>query len=354
MRRLLKAFLCVTVTIAAQQAPPVPAAGAQEEPVFRSDTRLVVLQVSVKDKDGKPIEGLTAKDFNVTEASVAQNVAFLEFQKLADVKAAPVPTAPVAPVARLARTQIASERPGDLKYTDRRLLALYFDLSAMPPPDQLRALDAAQKFVREQMTPADLMAILVYSGGEVLVHEDFTADRERLLSTIETMIVGEDESVPEPATDGAFGQSGGEFAIFRTDRQLSALQTAAKMLGTLNEKKSLIYFASGLSLNGTDNQAQLRATVNAASKAGVSFYPVDARGLVASAPMGDATRASQGGVGMYSGRGALTAMTDMQRSQDTLWSLAADTGGKALLDSNDLGRGIVQAQEAITSYYVLG
>src|SRR6476661_9840959 len=106
------------------------------------------------------------------------------------------------------------------------------------------------------------------------------------------MIVGEDENVPEPVSDGAFGQSGGEFAIFRTDRQLAALQTAAKMLGTLNEKKSLIYFASGLRLNGVDNQAQLHATINSAIRAGVSFWPIDARGLTASAPLGDATRGS--------------------------------------------------------------
>jgi len=168
------------------------------------------------------------------------------------------------------------------------------------------------------------------------------------------MIVGEDESVPEPVVDGAFGQSGGEFAIFRTDRQLSALQTAAKMLGTLNEKKSLIYFASGLRLNGTDNHAQLRATINAATRAGVSFFTVDARGLIAQAPLGDATRASPGGIGAYSGATAMTAISTLQHTQDTLWSLAADTGGKALLDANDLSLGIVQAQRAIVSYYVLG
>ena len=50
----------------------------------------------------------------------------------------------------------------------------------------------------------------------------------------------------------------------------------------------------------------------------------------------------------------MTAITNLQRTQDTLWSLAADTGGKALLDANDLSLGIVQAQKAIVSYYVLG
>ena len=126
------------------------------------------------------------------------------------------------------------------------------------------------------------------------------------------------------------------------------------MLGQLSEKKSLIYFASGLRLNGIDNQAQLRATVNSAVRAGVSFWPIDARGLTAQAPLGDATKGSPGGLGMYNGASAVAVQDNFQRSQDSLWSLAADTGGKALLDNNDLAAGIRQAQQAQASYYLIG
>src|SRR5205807_9798777 len=149
--------------------------------------------------------------------------------------------------------------------------------------DQLRALTAAQKFIRTQMTPADRVALMTFSGGAVQVLQDFTDDRDRLLSTLETMIVGEDENdlagndASSADTGAAFGQDDGEFNIFNTDRQLSALLSAAKMLGQLSEKKSLIYFASGLRLNGVDNQAQLHATINAAIRSGVSFWPIDAR-----------------------------------------------------------------------------
>jgi hypothetical protein len=86
----------------------------------------------------------------------------------------------------------------------------------------------------------------------------------------------------------------------------------------------------------------------------VSFFPIDARGLVAQAPLGDATKGSPGGIGMYSGQSALAVNTNFQRSQDTLWALATDTGGKALLDYNDLTVGIVQAQKAVSSYYLIG
>jgi len=333
-----------------------------EKPTFSTTTHMVVETVTVKDKQGNPITGLTAKDFTLTEDGKPQTIAFVEYQKLPDAPAAPVAlTASVAPVSRLTRTQIAAEKPRDVRYRDRRLLALYFDMTAMPPQDQGRALQAAQRFIRTQMTGSDLMAVLSFSGGAVQVLEDFTADRAKLLETLQTLIVGEEENftglpadASAPDKGAAFGQNDGEFNLFNTDRQLSALQTAATMLGRLSEKKSLLYFASGLRLNGVDNQAQLHATVNAAVRAGVSFWPIDARGLVATPPLGDATRGSPGGVAMYTGASAAAVTDNLYRTQDALYSLAADTGGKALIDNNDLAQGISNAQKAVPSYYLIG
>ena len=58
---------------------------------------------------------------------------------------------------------------------------------------------------------------------------------------------------------------------------------------------------------------------------------------------------------MYSGSSrAHAAVAASRDQQETLYTLAADTGGKALLDNNDLGLGIVQAQKDISSYYILG
>jgi VWFA-related protein len=353
--------------VPAQQQPPAQAATM---PKFTSSTQLVVEIVSVKDKSGNVVEGLTAKDFTVTENGIPQTISFCEFQKLDD-QAAPVaapaaaPATPaVAPAPKAApvtNTQIATEAPGDIKFRDRRLLAIYFDMSAMPVPDQLRALAAARSFVQKQMAKADLMAIMKFEGGAVRVMQDFTDDRDTLFGVIDKMVAAEGQGFDETAADesaadtgAAFGQNDAEFNIFNTDRQLSALQTAVKMLGNLNEKKALIYFASGLQLNGVDNQAQMRSTVNSAIRANVSLFTIDARGLVAQPPMGDATRGSPGGQGMYSGAGAMAFTNNFQRSQDTMYALASDTGGKALLDVNDLTVGMVNAQKAISSYYILG
>ena len=341
-----------------QNAP----AGGDTPNTFSTSSQLVVETVNVKDKSGKPVEGLTAKDFTVTEDGAEQAIRIFEYQKVSETQE-PEPAIPATaqPLKKLPEAQITSEKPGDLRYQNRRLLVLYFDMTAMPPPDQLRAISAAEKFVRTQMTPADRVALMRFEGGAVRVMADFISDRERLMSILETMIVGEAQGFDEttsddstPDTGAAFGQDDSEFNIFNTNRQLSALQTAAKMLGQLSEKKSVLYFASGLRLNGLDNQAQLHATTNAAIRAGVSFWPVDARGLVAQAPIGDATQGSPGGRGMYTGTAALAMTTNFQQTQDTLYSLAADTGGKALLDNNDLAMGIVQAQKSVSSYYILG
>jgi VWFA-related protein len=358
-------LLAATISIPAQQTGSNQMSGQNGTFTLTVNSQLVIETVVVKDKKGNFVPGLTAKNFTVTEDGQPQTIRIFEHQALSTATT-PLPVTPrddeqITLYKTLTRTQIVPESPGKPQYSDHRLLALYFDMTAMPPDDQQRALAAAEKFVRTQMTAADLVAILRYQGGFVDVVQDFTGDRNRLLSIFETMIVGEGQGSVESIDDAssadtgaAFGQDDSEFNIFNNDRQLSALQTAAKMLGSLSEKKSLIYFASGMRLHGLDNLAQLHATVDAAVRSGVSFWPVDARGLVAGAPLGDATQGSPGNAGMYSGTAAEAVTNQFQQSQDTMYSLGADTGGKSLFDNNDLTRGIVQAQRAIEDYYIVG
>ncbi len=370
MRPITATFLAWVLIAAAQQpAPPPKAPGPSKMAKFESTTQLVVEDLIIKDKSGNPLTGLKASDFIVTEDGKPQTIDFVEFQKL-EQNAAPLAPQTEGPkvlqervepaVKSATAVQIAPEKPGDIKYRDRRLMVMFFDMTSMPISDQIRAQTAAEKFVRTQMTPSDLMAIMTFSS-DIKVVEDFTDDRDALLSDIKKLTIGEGQGFDEQVSDdsasdtgAAFTQDDTEFNIFNTDRQLAALENAVQMLGSLNEKKALVYFASGMTRNGIDNQAQLTATINAALKANVSFYPIDARGLVASAPLGDATKSSPGSSAMYTGSSARASQSDFQGQQETLYTLAADTGGKALLDNNDLAVGIVQAQKDISSYYILG
>jgi VWFA-related protein len=362
MRPTVAAILSGVLVLSAQQ--PLPNRTTVK---FESNTQLVVEDIIIKDKSGKPVTGLTAADFVVLEDGKPQKVEFVEFQNLEET-ASPMqltkrdtePAVDVQVVPKVTQTQISPGKPGDIKYKDRRLLVMFFDMTSMPLADQVRAVTAAESFVKNQMTKSDLVAIMSFSN-DIKVIEDFTDDRDLLIKDIKSLIVGDGQGLAganadEDASDdaAAFNPDDSEFNIFNTDRQLSALESAVKMLGTLNEKKALVYFASGMQRNGTDNQAQLQSTINAAIRSNVSFYPIDARGLQASAPLGDATRASQGGAGMYTGAAARSGQRNMQNQQETLYTLAADTGGKALLDNNDLSMGLVEAQKDVSSYYILG
>lgn len=338
-------------------------AAQQAQTTFRATTRLVVHAVTVKDGKGQPLPGLGPTDFEVSEDGRPQTVAFVEYQSL-DVAAgrmrlsAAAAPARLGPVASATRPTISIPPPGDARYRGRRLLVLYFDLSSMSPSDVSRAYSGAIAYVDRRLEPADAVAVITFDGGIVRIREDFTDDRERLRDRLLLLSAGGDANGDGVADDveasSAFGENDTEFNLFSSDRQLAALQRTADDLRGIPEQKTLVYFGSGLRLNGVNNQAQVRATVNAAARANLTINPIDARGLVAFAPMGDATRASAGGVGLFSGTQAQAPLTRLQRSQDTLYTLARDTGGQALFDQNDLMEGVVRAADAVTSYYLVG
>jgi VWFA-related protein len=352
-RRLFVAVAVLTsATVAAQQPPPT----------FRAAAHLVVQTVSVKDKKGQPVEGLTARDFIVSEDGQVQEVAFAEYQRLDDAPASSVALATEASarpgtVSPATQTMTAGPIPGDARFRGRRLIVLYFDLHQMPFFDQMRTFESADRYIATKMTAADVVALMVFDGRGARLKQDFTDDRAALREAIDSLVTAADErhvTGIDFDSGGAFGEGDDTFNIFATDRQLSALQTAVTDLGPLPELKTLVYFGSGLRLNGTENMAQLRATVNAAVRANVTLNPIDARGLVASAPLGDATRPSAGGIGMFNGAMAQAAIARSQRAQDTLYALAKDTGGRAMFDHNDLALGIAEAARAVTGYYILG
>jgi VWFA-related protein len=342
-----------------------------QEVTFKTETKLVVVNVSIKGKDGKPLTSLKKEDLEIYEDGVKQNLAVFELEQLSNDLLTPVAAAPSTPVTleeRVERVQApagqavtTSAATAPVRHQDKRLVALFFDFSNMPQADQLRAKDAAVDFITKQMTASDLVSIMAY-GNRFDVLEDFTADRDRLLSRLQKMATGEGAGLADTAAtsadegddSGGFVADGTEFNIFNTDRKLTALEDATKKLAAYPEKKALIYFASGLTLTGLENQSQLRATVNSAVRANVSFYPVDARGLTAASPVGDASTSSGRGTGAFTGSKQSGQRNSLTGSQDTLYTLASDTGGKALVDSNDLAMGIRQAQEDISSYYILG
>jgi VWFA-related protein len=155
-------------------------------------------------------------------------------------------------------------------------------------------------------------------------------------------------------TGAAFQQDDTEFNIFNTDRQLSALESAVKMLGSLNEKKALVYFASGMTRNGLDNQAQLKPPSTRPSARTWRSIPSTLAAWWRQRRWATPPRARPAARRCTRAARRGPATSNFQGQQETLYTLASDTGGKALLDNNDLSMGIVQAQKDISSYYIIG
>src|ERR1035437_3148148 len=284
----LAATVFLTLCLARQQ---------QEIPTFTTTTRLVVGDVFVRARNGKAIDNLKKEDFTLLENGKAQEIAVFEFQRIADETAQPAvlaaapPSAPAPAPAMAARANVINvQTAGKVQYQDKRLLVLFFDFSSMQPQEQIRAQQSALKFLAEQMTPSDMVSIMTL-GATVQVVQDFTADRDRLTQVIRSFPIGEASELAIEADTGAAnsGEYTGaafiadetEFNIFNTDRKLMGLESAVRMLAPLPEKKALIYCSAGIPKTGVENHSQIEATVNAAIRAYVSFYPIDARGLVA-------------------------------------------------------------------------
>ena len=343
----------VFLTIVSLVVPPVV---PQERATFSTSANVVIVDVTVLGRDGAPVENLTKDDFELYEDGKPQHLQGCDLQRL-DTKVLPQLNSPPRSL-----TRRDSPPPATTANTprDHRLMILFFDFSSMQPTEQIRATDAAVRFLATQMTSSDLVSIMVF-GSSLQTVQNFTADRDLLTSTIQKFHIGDSSELasladtgPDPEDEsGLFVADETEFNIFNTDRKLAAIEEAARKLSTYPQKKALIYFSAGVEKTGVDNQSQLRATINTAVRSNVAFYTIDARGLVASAPGGDATQTGAIGSKLYSGAGQRALSDSFHNQQETLYSLAADTGGKALLDSNDLTLGITQAQKDIASYYIL-
>ncbi len=345
------------------QSPPQP------RPTFRSGRELVSVDVVVRDRSGAVVKGLTAVDFEVREDGKVQEVSGFSYQEISEAAApALVPSDLLTGVeATVLEPTSTVAAPGPIASQDlagRRLMVLLFDTSSMQPEDVQRAVDSASKYVAEQMSAADLIAVATVST-RLDVLTDFTGDRTKVAQTLVRLGYTEGTATPPPdpstaATDEAAAEAevvateASELDLFNNDVRLRALRTLADALAPLEQKKAIVYFSAGMQRTGQDNQIELRTAINSAVRAHVSIYPVDTRGLQAVVPGGDATQASGRGQALFSGRGLAQQFSRLSASQDTLTSLAADTGGRAFVNSNDFGEAFARVRRDISAYYLLG
>jgi VWFA-related protein len=329
---------------------------------IRVTSDLVLTNVVVRDKQGNLVRGLSQGDFSILEDGKPQRITSFDFENVDALvtagTASPTVSGTAAPLKIIGSNQPVNKQ--ELK--NHRLIVLFFDFSGMEEDDIDRAVSAAQKYVDKQMAPADLVAI-VSLASSMRVDQDFTNDKTRLAAILRSYTSGEgqgfqggDTGTAEgtPDTGGSFVADDSEYNQFNTDRKLQAIQSIAKSMSKIDQKKSIIYFSNGVSRSGIENQVELRAAVNTAVQSNVALYTLDVRGLQAFPPGGEAQSASLRGRSAYSGQSVLDQFNSNADSQETLTTLAGDTGGRAFLDSNDLSGIFTAVQRDTSAYYVLG
>jgi VWFA-related protein len=362
-----------------QSAPvavPMPASvpgspqSSKQSPVsvLRTSSDLVRIDVEVTDKSGKPIKGLRADQFVVTDNGKRQDISSFSYADIESIEAAGAEDAKpiVVPVDNDGPNAPSAEAISD-QLRDRRLIVLFFDITSMQTDDLIRAHDAAQKFVKQQMTKADVVAVVAFST-RITVLANFTNDRATINKAIAQLTANSSSDLASPLyaaaengeydvqeyTGAAFTPDETEFNVFNTDQKLAAVEGLANVLGGIPGRKALVEFTGGITQTGEENRTQLRAATDAANRADVSIYSIDSRGLFAVPPGGDTTTNAATGTSMFTGASVFHQTDQREDSRDTLATLSTDTGGKAFFDLGDLSEAFPKIQQDNTGYYLIG
>jgi VWFA-related protein len=268
--------------------PSGAAAAGAKPPTFEDSSQVVSVEVPVNvvARDGEPVRGLTADDFEVYDGASRQALSSFEVIDLKTLNAAPAATA-AAP----------APPPADLRPAARRHFLLLFDLSFSTPTSILKARLAARDFVLSSLQPTDLAAVATYSlesGPKLIV--TFTPDRVQLARAIDTLgyhqnddggvhtdtlqfLVEEPDALLEMVTQsGSRNDRVGEkdsavldylksiaiaadkdersFQMSRVSNYSRSLAQMAKALNTVQGRKQVIFFSEGFDsrlLLGRDN-----------------------------------------------------------------------------------------------------
>jgi VWFA-related protein len=401
-RTLLLSLILISVSFLSaysQQSAPAPTPPVADEPAVKISTDLIQVDVTVTDRDGKIVTGLTADDFEITENGQAQPITNLSF---------------------INRTRGGATVGGDNKgavtngtgpgastsANTRRTIAIVVDDLNLSFVSVYYLRRALKKFVETQMAPGDLVAI-IRTGVGVGALQQFTTDKRLLLASIQRIrwnplgsggmdslaSVGQS---PEEKTNRFNGESdyvaakagnddSGRKSILihqnindtlatdyrpskaavEIEAALHAQATLGSMkyiIGGMNElpgRKMMMLFSDGLAINSNGTKSRsaaiynmLRDLVDEANRSSVVVYTFDTKGMKSmSIQASDSTYEIIDG---HRGQKEKERLDTFKQSQEGLAMLADETGGKSLLNSNDLNYGIDRALDEQTGYYLLG
>jgi VWFA-related protein len=328
-----------------------------QQPVFRAGVDVTQLDVSVLDKNRRPIHGLEAANFTVTENGKPQTIVGVSevvIPRAEDLSAAWL---------RLVPADVDTNFLGD-RLRDSRIIVVVMDDAAVPFTDDV-AIDATRAIGREvvdRLGPTDLASV-VYTRDAGL-SQDFTSDHDKLVRAVEAFQPRPPEALAQTPIGGypKEGDMQRHDEVNRWTRCEQAhpsiptlLAVTRTLAGITQRRKTIIDITAARASAGpgsdrtcaSDLDADTRDLFSLAERANVNVYPIDPTGLAA-------TRPAEGFGGSRRGRQANSGEALQGRPDEMLKTLATNTGGTAVVDTNDFDAGLDRIFEENASYYLVG
>ena len=378
-------YLCLSVFICGS-------VHAQDEDVVKVKSNLVNIDVIVKDKKGKYISDLKPEDFVITENGQPQKIEFFD----APLSNTDAPKPGVT---------VVEATPATPATAPRNYVSLVLDSQTTDLTNLKQVREGAIKYVREQVTDADVVAILSVTNGLRML-QPFTQDKAKLIATLEHLGTGSDSknseqkdiaenianlrdflnSASSTPSSGITTNAGGaaaarvmlaqrvlqQFIRLRTALSLqqarpvlAALAALAEGLRPIPGKKTLVLFSQGF-VTPEVLDWQVQSTIDIANRANVAIYIIDSAGLRAGAPASGALVPSNplSGAASINQEDRIKAVggetvfdyvrqEGQTREYDILYRLSGDTGGKFLKGNNDIGQGLERINQEIQARYTL-
>src|SRR5579862_5753961 len=328
----MRSAFCARVVVASTFIVAAALVVRTQQPTFRATANLVRLDVSVLDKKGEPVRGLTQPDFAVFENGKPQSIEAFQAIDLPDTAALPVARPP-------ADWLVTAPHDVATNHADvHRLFVIVMDDATIVQDEGVaeRARDAARSVIAK--VGSNDLATVVFTRRDNLHMQDFTSDRARLLDAVEAFDVGTDMNFPDVPCA----------SVLSAARTLDA--TANYLTAAPEQRKALVYISSSLSLQlglpgGCSDQLNplMEAAFVAAQQANVNIYPIDACGLRTSAPPPIADT-----------QPCIERLQTPTLHSEFLRAIAANTGGEADVLTNDVDSFIARMFRRNSSYSLIG
>lgn len=346
MRNTAAAALCVASLVSGGAGQPPGPAEQRQAPTFRVEVNYVEIDATVTDAQGNFVRDLTKADFALIEEGEEQTISAFTMVD--------VPVERVDPPLFRGTAIEPDVRTNIGEFNGRVILIVLDDLQVdFRRTGVVRA--AAKQFVRRFVGVNDLVAV-VNTGGRASRGQDFTNSQARILAAIDRFAGQKPRRGENPADRIAQLE-----LVTKAENSLRTLGATAEFLGNVRgRRKAVIWFGEGVEYdieNPMNTYAmqirdEMRATIAAATRAGVSFYTVDARGVGAgldeAIDLGPLDLERPGESGMSG------VMNEVRRAQDFLRTMSSETGGFAVVNQNDLNAAFAKIIQENSSYYLLG